>query len=274
MNKPLIAAGLEPVEPCRPAAPYVGGKRMLASRLVQLIDSIEGQTLYAEPFVGMGGVFLRRRARPRVEAINDYAQDVANFFRVLQHHYIAFLDMLRFQITSRANFERLVATNADTLTDLQRAARFLYLQRLAYGGKRAGQTYGVRSDQKARFDVTRLPAELEDIHERLAAVHVEQLPWQRFIERYDQDGALFYCDPPYHGSEGFYGTGLFDRAEFEELAEVLLRARGRVILSINDCAEIRATFAGFDIERVEARYTLAGMEKSRAFGELIITKGI
>ena len=274
MNKPLIMNGLDPVEPCRPAAPYVGGKRSLSRRLVQMIDAVEGQTIYAEPFVGMGGVFLRRQARPKIEAINDYAQDVANFFRMLQHHYVAFLDMLRFQITSRANFERLVATNPDTLTDLQRAARFLYLQRLAYGGRRNGQTYGVRADQKARFDVTRLPAELEDIHERLASVHVENLPWRKFVERYDREGALFYCDPPYHGTEGYYGDGLFDRSEFEELAEVLLAARGRVILTINDCEETRAIFADFDVDRVDARYTLAGMDKSRNFGELIVTKGL
>ena len=80
---------------------------------------------YAEAFVGMGGVFLRRSARPRAEVINDRGRDVANLFRILQRHYPQFLETLRFQLTTRAEFERLVATRADTLTDLERAARFL-----------------------------------------------------------------------------------------------------------------------------------------------------
>ncbi len=57
----------------------------------------------------MGGVSLRRPSRPKVEAINDASQDVATFFRVLQRHYQAFLDMLKWQVTSRAEFARLAA---------------------------------------------------------------------------------------------------------------------------------------------------------------------
>ncbi len=53
----------------------------------------------------------------------------------------AFQDMLRFQLTVRSEFERLSATDPDTLTDLERAARFLYLQRLSYGGKVEGRTF-------------------------------------------------------------------------------------------------------------------------------------
>ena len=85
---------LAPVTPVRPAAAYVGGKRNLAKRLVTrliaLIDTIP-HTTYAEPFVGMGGVFLRRQRKPRAEVINDLSREVSNFFRVLQVHYVAFL---------------------------------------------------------------------------------------------------------------------------------------------------------------------------------------
>lgn len=39
------------------------------------------------------------------------------------------VDTLKFQITSRREFERLKACDPATLTDLERAARFLYLQK-------------------------------------------------------------------------------------------------------------------------------------------------
>ena len=96
-----LVSEISPVAPVRPLAPYIGGKRQLAKRLVALINTIEHRT-YAEVFVGMGGVFLRRDQRPRAEVINDWSEDVATFFRVVQHHYVAFLDMMRWQITSRA----------------------------------------------------------------------------------------------------------------------------------------------------------------------------
>ena len=88
------------VEPIRPPAPYYGGKRRLAHRLAPLIDQIPHE-IYCEPFVGMGGVFFRRRLRPRLEIINDYNRDVITLFRVLQRHCSALLDVLAFAVTSR-----------------------------------------------------------------------------------------------------------------------------------------------------------------------------
>lgn len=117
----LVAA-----RPALPVAPYLGGKRNLARVVIERLGMIPHAT-YAEPFVGMGGVFLRRPFRAPAEVINDISQDVTTLFRVLQRHYVAFLDMMRFQLTSRTEFERLCAENPDTLTDLERAARFLYL---------------------------------------------------------------------------------------------------------------------------------------------------
>lgn len=71
-----------PVAPLKGIAPYVGGKRHLAAQIVAAIERVP-HTAYVEPFVGMGGVFFRRRARPRVEVINDASADVATLFRVL-----------------------------------------------------------------------------------------------------------------------------------------------------------------------------------------------
>lgn len=248
---------LTPVTPAQPVAGYIGGKRNLARRLTDLIDAIPHDT-YAEAFVGMGGVFLRRRRRPAGEVINDWSGDVANFYRILQVHYVAFLEMLRFQITSRAEFERLARVDATTLTDLQRAARFLYLQRTAFGGKVSGRNFGVSLGRRGAFDVTRLGPLLEELHERLAGVVIERLTWQAFLARYDRPGTLFYLDPPYYGCEDDYGPGMFARAEFLELAAALAQLQGRFLLSINDTPETREIFAAFKAVEVELTYRVSG----------------
>jgi DNA adenine methylase len=257
---------LVPVAPARPAAGYLGGKRNLAARICALIEATP-HTGYYEPFVGMGGIFLRRQARPRAEAINDISGDVANLFRVLQEHYPYLIDTLRWRITSRAEFQRLLALPAERLTDLHRAARFLYLQRLSFGGKVRGRTFGVDARGPARFDISKLEPVLAEIHERLSGVVVEQLGYAEFIRRYDHAGALFYLDPPYWDCEGDYGAGVFERADFERLANQLAGIKGTFILSINDTPGAREVFARFLVESVETSYHVGGAQKVR---ELLI----
>jgi len=254
----------------QPPAAWIGGKRALAPRLVKMIAEIP-HTLYAEPFVGMGGVFFRRRNVPRGEVINDRNGEVVNLFRILQRHYPQFMDTLKYQITSRREFERLKACDPATLTDLERAARFIYLQKLAFGGKVAGQNFGVDTTGSARFNLTRLAPLLEDVHERLAGVVIENLDWLDFIDRYDRPGTLFYLDPPYFGSEGDYGKALFGRDQFALMAERLGRLKGRFILSINDRPEIREVFAAFQFHEADLTYSVGGGNGTPA-KELIITR--
>jgi DNA adenine methylase len=249
------AAADEPVQPVRPVAPYVGGKRALSKRLVATIDDIP-HTLYAEPFVGMGGVFFRRTRRPRKEVINDISTDVVNLFQLLQRHYQQLLDVLKWQVCSRAEFERLVALDPATLTDLERAARFLYVQRASFGA--VGRRYGVTTTHPARFDLTKLVPMLEDVHERLCGVDIERLPYAELIARYDTPGTLFYLDPPYWGCEDYYGPDIFSEADFERLSGLLEGLQGRFVMSLNDKPEVRRIFAAFQFEEVAVNYRISG----------------
>lgn len=259
------------INPVSPVAPYIGGKRNLAKRICPIIDA-DDHTAYAEPFVGMGGIFLRRRQQPRAEVINDFGKDVSNLFRILQRHYVQFLEILKFQLTTRNEFNRLVATNPDTLTDLERAARFLYLQRTAFGGKVSGKNFGVAKDRPGRFNLTDLEPMLEDLHCRLSGVVIECLDYAEFIGRYDSPATFFYLDPPYWGCENDYGKGLFIRADFDRMNDRLLNIQGRFLLSINDVPEIRDIFAGFHIVPVKTTYTINKSNGPRErVGELLIS---
>lgn len=220
----------------------------------------------------LGGVFFRRTAAPKSEVINDRNGEVVNLFRILQRHYPQFMDTLKFQITSRREFERLKSCDPATLTDLERAARFLYLQKLAFGGKVSSQNFGVDVSRSARFNLTRLAPMLEDVHERLAGVVLENLDWSDFIDRYDRPGTLFYLDPPYFGSEDDYGRALFGRDQFAAMAERLKRLQGRFILSINDMPEIRALFSRFGLQSEELTYSVGG-GKGTSAKELIVCGG-
>lgn len=256
----------------RPAAPYQGGKRNLSARLCQMIATVPHRT-YVEPFVGMGGVFLRRQVRAPVEVINDISGDVTTLFRVLQRLYPYFIDMLRWRLTSRQEFDRLRREDPSTLLDLERAARFLYLQRCAFGGKVVGRNFGVNRREPGRFNVTKLEPLLADLHERLAGVTIEQLPYADLIRRYDGPNVLFYLDPPYWDCEGDYGVDAFARDDFERLADQLAGIQGRFILSINATDGARATFGRFRVDEVDTTYTIstAAIGGGKRVTELIVS---
>ncbi|MFC4593749.1 DNA adenine methylase [Sphingobium tyrosinilyticum] len=256
------------VRPVSPVAGYIGGKRNLSRRICAIIDATPHSS-YAEPFVGMGGIFLRRSRRPRAEAINDISGDVVTLFRCLAEHYPYLIDMLRFRVASRAEFERLLGQDPEHLTDLQRAVRFLYVQRLAFGGKVSGRNFGVYAAAPARFDVSKIEPMLADVHDRLQSVVIERLPYGEFIRRYDRDGALFYLDPPYWACERDYGANVFSRADFAALADQLAGIKGRFLMSLNDNEGVRETFSRFTIGAIDTTY-IVGSKPIKA-GEVLIS---
>lgn len=262
-----ISETLSPVAPIRTLAGYIGGKRALSPKIVPMIGATP-HNCYVEPCVGMGGIFFRRDRQPKSEVINDISTDVTNLFRLLQRHYQQLLDVLKWQITSRAEFERLMRVDPETLTDLERAARFLFIQRLAFGGKVMGRNFGTNTTGAARFDLTKLVPMLEDVHQRLAGVVIERMSYDRLIPRYDRPYTLFYIDPPYWGCTDDYGRDIFSQEDFERLSGLLKALQGRFILSINDVPEIRKIFSWASIEPVELNYRISG--KVTAARELII----
>jgi len=257
------------VAPVKAAAGYVGGKRKLAKHIAKMIIEIPHKC-YAEPFCGMGNVFFARSEKPKAEVINDLSGDISNFFRILQRHYRQLMETLQFQLTSRREFDRLKSCDPTTLTDLERAARFIYLQKACYGGKVVGRSFGVEYNRGSRFNVQKLEPILQQIHSRLAGVVIENLDWLDFINRYDRAGTLFYCDPPYWGTEKYYGSNLFDRDQFALMAKRLKNIKGHFIMSINDVPEIRKLFEEFKITEVGATYSI-GDNKAHKASELIIT---
>lgn len=255
----------------RPIAPYLGGKFKLAKRICTIIDA-DTHTTYAEPFIGMGGIFLRRSKRPKVEFINDYNQDVSNLFLILREHYQPFVDLLRFQITSQAEFNRLKAVDPKMLTDIQRAARFLFLQRLSFGGKVIGQHFGVCTERTSNFNVHALEPNLIALHKRLSGVIIMCENYDKFITRIDRKYTLFYLDPPYFNCEDDYGKLMFERDDFKRLAKQLATIKGKFLMSINDVPEVRKLFKAFKITKVKTSYSISRRTIGRGVrSELLIS---
>ena len=238
-----------------PLAPYLGGKFRLSKRIINKIEQVPHK-IYAEPFVGMGGIFLRRTKIPKSEVINDINGELVNLYRIVQRYPEELCRSIKFRLTARQEFERLSTIPPETLTDIERAARFLYLQSVAFGGKVTGQSFGVSIDRPARFNFVKMQERIRTVGERLADVTIEQQDFETFIKRYDTKDTLFYLDPPYWGNETDYGKGIFCRANFERLKNILTGIKGKFILSLNNTPQVRELFKDFTIEQADVTYSI------------------
>lgn len=250
----------------KPILPWMGGKRRLAKQILPLFKP---HTAYVEPFCGGAALFFMKEPA-KVEVINDVNGELVNLYRVVKHHLDEFLRQFRWALVSRQEYLWQQKANPETLTDIQRAARFFYLQKLAFGAKVVGQSFGTATTAPPRLNLLRLEEDLSDAHLRLSRTTIERLDWQECIRRYDRPGTLFYLDPPYWGTAG-YGVD-FGMEQYEQMAKVALEAKGQVVISVNDIPEMRRVFSGLIIQSTEIRYTVGGNKNpSNAAVELIIS---
>lgn len=247
-----------------PIIPWIGGKRRLAKHILPLFPT---HTCYVEPFCGAAALyFLKEPAK--AEVLNDINGELVNLYRVLKHHLDEFVRQFRWSLTSRQMFKWLQATPPEPLTDVQRAARFFYLQKCAFGGKVDGQTFGTATTAPPRLNLLRLEEDLSQAHLRLAGTYIEHLDWADCIRRYDRPASLFYCDPPYWGTAG-YGVD-FPLDHYARLADLARTIKGKMVVSVNDIPEMRGAFKGLLMDRVELTYTISKASDRKRFGELVI----
>jgi DNA adenine methylase len=179
-----------------PIIPWIGGKRRLAKHILPLFPE---HTCYVEPFCGAAALYFMKKPA-KVEVLNDISGELVNLYRVVQHHLEEFTPV-QVGTDFTEMYKWLQITPEVILTDIQRAARFYYLQKMAFGGKVSGQTFGTASTSPPRMNLLRIEEELSAAHLRLARTYVEHLDWKTCIQKYDRPHTLFYADPPYWQTE-------------------------------------------------------------------------
>lgn len=242
---------------------YIGGKNRLAKKIIALFPE---HTTYVEPFAGGAQVFFHKEPSA-VEVLNDLDFEIVNFFRVCQWHYDELVRYLRYCLISRRWYELMSATNPETLTDIQRAGRFFYLQKNCYGGLVVKPTYHYGVVQTPNYNPKRIAEIIEKTHKRLQGVQIESLPYETILEKYDRPTTLFYLDPPYWNRKLYRFN--FKEEDFVQLEKRLRALEGQFILSLDDRPEIRRLFSHFSISGVELSYT-AQKQASRRYRELLI----
>ena len=238
--------------------PYFGGKSRLARTI---ISKIPEHTCYVEVFAGGASVFFAKDPS-RAEVINDLDNDLATLYRVIKHHPEELYRQYKYSLVARSEFDREQQVNPETLTDVQRAARYLFLQKCAFGGHITRQTFGMSTTGKPRFNLLTLETTIEKAWQRLINVQIECKDFRDLIPRYDRPHSFFYLDPPYWNIPGYKND--FQAQDFIDLAAILKGIKGKFLMSINDTEEVREIFRDFSIQETTLKYSMSTTAKSRA----------
>ena len=236
--------------------PYMGGKSHLAKQIIPLFPN---HHTYVEPFCGAAWVFLNKKPS-KVEVINDLSGELVNLWRVIQNHHDELLRYFRFAIISREQFNWEKSRPTAHLTDIQRAARFFYIQRLSFSGRPDYPSFSSSPDCASNLNPNRLRQDLEAVHSRIKRTYIENLDAIDCISRYDRSKTFFYIDPPYWKRRGY--KHLMNEEDFKRLRNTLLTLKGRFILSLNECPEVRELFAEFTFQTVDTFYSVANYRSS------------
>jgi DNA adenine methylase len=158
------------------------------------------------------------------------------------------------------------------MTDIQRAIKWFYLLKAAFGGHMVKASFGYGTTDRSRLNILDLEETILQIHWRLASVTIETLPYRKIVGRYDRSHTFFYLDPPYYGMKVYRLN--FEPKDFDALAQALARIKGRFLMSLNDHPEVRKLFSGFKIRPVALKYSCMGAKstgRGTTRGELLIS---
>lgn len=216
---------------------YQGSK---VSHLDILIPMIPDHECFIEVFGGSGSLLLNKDPSD-YEIYNDFDEYVWNFFKVLRDKPRELIKKLELTPYSRKEYKYNVNSKADKrLSAVEKARRWYMVQAISFSGRYGA---GIRSvnfkDSFVNFpkrfsDRCRY---LEVFARRLSDVMIENLSFEKLIEKYDKEASFFYLDPPYLGATKNDST-VYDEELTEEqhelLVDCLVNLKGKGLLSCYD----------------------------------------
>lgn len=216
---------------------YFGGKVAVAESIASIFPA---HRRYVEVFGGAASV-LFRKSPSREEVYNDLHDDLANYFLVLREHPEELARRCREIPFSRRIYQRWTREEKLGLliTDVERAARFWFLQAACFSGVHGGGISGHSNSLAWPKKIRRIG----ELTERLQGVVIESLDFEKLCLRYDAPDTVFYFDPPYLGHGKYFGRP-WKTDEWRRLFGVLEQLRGRWLLSEYDNEHARKLARG------------------------------
>ena len=267
-----------------PFVKWAGGKSQLLSQFEPFFPTSFGR--YVEPFVGGGAVFFhlfrQGRLAGREVVLVDSLEELINCYRVIQNRVDELIAELQRHEPHKHDEEYFYRVRAWDRTpgyaqrdEIERAARFLFLNRTCYNGLYRVNRRGEFNVPFGRYDNPTICADgnLRAVSRALQGVTLLAGDFARCLET-AAPGDFVYLDPPYHplsGTANFTSYtsddfGAEDQRRLADLFRELDRLGCQVMLSNSSTDFIREIYGGY--EQLEVQATRAISRKGDARGAI------
>ena len=266
--------------PIRPFVKWVGGKRQLLDILTAAMPRNHGK--YYEPFIGGGALLFSHL--PRKAIISDINAELVNCYEVIRDDVDALVRSLKQHKNTEEHFYRVRAKKPETMTSVQRASRFVYLNKTCFNGLYRENQSGQFNAPYGRYTNPRIVDEgnLRAISAYLNSneIGIVHSGYEHVLET-AVAGDLIYFDPPYaplsktanFATYTKRGFTLDDQAQLAQ-AFASLAAKGvHVMLSNSNTDVIRELYKGFRIQTVHATRAIncKGALRGKEPNEVLVT---
>ena len=253
----------------QPFIKWVGGKRGLLEQILPLLP--KNFKDYHEPFLGGGALFFELYSKGLLKDKNIYLSDInaelINAYSVVKNSPYELIDSLKeYKVKHSKEFYYQIREldrldNYNTLSNLERATRFIYLNKTCFNGLYRVNKKGYFNTPIGSYKNPNIADEytLLNASKALQNATINVQPFEDVLN-YAKKDDLVYFDPPYYPlneTSNFtsYDSNCFLEDKQRELYQVfskLSKDGVNVVLSNSDTVFIKELYKNFDINIVNA----------------------
>lgn len=264
-------------EQAAPILKWAGGKRQLLGELIPRVPSYTGK--YIEPFMGGGALFFA--LSPDKAVLGDCNAELINLYKTIKRNPIPVIEALQQYKNTEKEYYRIREIDWKTLSDVEAAARMIYLNKTGFNGLyrvnlQGGFNVPYGKNAKTQF------CNPEQIIAASKALKRKKLlcgDYKKILKKYAEPGDFIFLDPPYfqieetetflrYTSDRFYEP---DQEELAELANELFDKGCHLMLTNSNHPRIYELYKRFDVEVVKVRRSVNCKGNGRKGEDTIIT---
>lgn len=263
--------------PTRPLLKWVGGKTQLLGEIIPKMPKKYGR--YIEPFFGGGALFFS--VRPTNGIIADSNPELINLYRSVADDVEDIINCLRTYENTEENFYAVRALNTSKLSNVEAAARTIFLNRTCFNGL-------YRVNKSGQFNVPfgryKNPKILDEEALRAASLQFQKTTilcgdYKTVLRENAQPGDFIFLDPPYLPVSEYADFKRYTKEQFYEEDHVELAAEVNrlyelgchVILTNSNHPLVHEQYKKFSIEVIQTKRYISCNGKGRT-GEDVIVK--
>ena len=261
----------------KPFLKWAGGKTQILEELKQYIPTYFNR--YLEPFIGGGALFFY--LKPKNAILSDSNVELINAYNIVKSYPLELIDILKKHKNNEIYYYKIRSLEPDKLGEIERAARFIYLNKTCFNGLNRVNKKGEFNVPFGHYKNPKIVDEerLLEASKALQNAKIISGDYKAVLRRYAQEKDFIYLDPPYHPVGGYsdfqrYTKEFFyeeDHIELRNEFNRLVKIGARVLLTNSNTPFVNGLFSGHDKKVLQTKRLISSKAGTRTGIDLIVS---